>query len=79
MRSGQIDILTECRNILQSRTALADTAGSAFSQECRELLEQGNFDVVLDRLIEQFPLLFAKASPGELQRIPRLSQSKTLA
>lgn len=53
-------------SILQSRTALADTAGSAFNQQCRDLLEQGSFEGVLEKLIEQFPLLFTKGAASKL-------------
>ena len=55
---------------MQSRTALADTAGSAFNQQCRELLEQGDFEGVLDKIIEQFPLLFTKGAAGALTNLP---------
>lgn len=54
--------------LLQSRTALADTAGSAFNQQCRELFEQDNLEAVFDKLVEQFPLLFSKATAGKLSQ-----------
>ena len=50
---------------MQSRTALADTAGSAFNQDCREFLENSQFDAVLDKIFEQFPLLYTKASASK--------------
>jgi translation initiation factor 3 subunit M len=51
----------------QSRTALADTAGSNFSRECDELIEADRFDEVLGKLVEQFSLLFSKASSGDVE------------
>jgi len=53
----------------QSRTALADTAGSVFSQECGELIEADQFDEVLDKLVKQFGLLFSKASSGDVEAV----------
>jgi len=56
--------VTTPNSSMQSRTALADTAGSVFSQECGELIEADQFDEVLDKLVKQFGLLFSKASSG---------------
>ena len=50
---------------LQSRTALADTAGSAFTQQCEELIEADRFDEVLGKFVEHFGILFSKASQGD--------------
>ena len=59
---GQILILNSAS--LQSRTALADTAGSAFTQQCEELIEADRFDEVLGKFVEHFGILFSKASQG---------------
>lgn len=57
--------------MLQGRTALADTPGSAFYRKCEELIAEDKFDALLDAFIETFDVLFARAPEGVVTCYPK--------
>lgn len=49
---------------MQTKTALVETAGSKFAEECQALLAQQRFDQLASRLIANTELVFTK-SPAQ--------------
>lgn len=57
---------------------MADTAGSDYYRECEELIAEERFGALLDKFIDQFDLVFSKASEGEsISTAPVLSVDTT--
>jgi phosphate-selective porin len=51
-----------CCCAAQAKTALADTKGSLFLQDCVKLANEGRFDELVKRLSAHLDLVFAKCS-----------------
>jgi hypothetical protein len=47
---------------VQAKTALADTTGSVFLQECAKLAGDARYDELLKRMSAHLDLVFAKCS-----------------
>ncbi len=46
----------------QPKTALAETPGSKFAADCRNLLDEGRTDQFIARLVSQVDLIYSKAN-----------------
>jgi hypothetical protein len=51
-----------CCCTAQAKTALADTPGSLFLQDCAKLANDGRYDELVKRLSAHLDLVFAKCS-----------------
>jgi hypothetical protein len=54
--------LLYCRCTAQAKTALADTTGSVFVQECAKLAGDARYDELVKKLSAHLDLVFAKCS-----------------
>lgn len=52
----------------QAKTALAETPGSKFVEECGVLLQAANFEGYLDKMLQHLDMVFSTCSDkGELE------------
>ena len=47
--------------MMQAKTALVETAGSKFLEECSKFLEEQRFDQFLSKMLSQLDLMFSKS------------------